>query len=385
VRAHREGWRRAASDGAAVIALVCLVATFGYPWGSKGHRIINLNAVMQLPNSMATLKADSLFYEAHSSDADYRKNSSDTSFFAEAQRHFIDIDAYPEYLRLPHNRDSVVALYGWETVKRNGTLPWATQLVLDSLTAQLGRADTMAKYTMSDLGHYVADAHQPLHCAVNYDGQFTNNNGIHSRYETGMINNYAALLLITPDSIQYVGAPLDFIFAYIGHANSLVDSILEADTYAKASSGWNGNGEVPSSYYAALWEKTQGLTKDQFQQATNALASLWYTAWVNAAKSTSVHELAEVLPESFRLEQNFPNPFNPTTTIRFAIPVGTHNYTCLRVFDVLGRDVATLVNGFEEPGYKSVQWDASGVASGVYFYRLQAGDLVQTRKLLLLR
>jgi hypothetical protein len=326
---------------------------------------------MQLPNSMAALKADSLFYEAHSTDADSRKSSSDTTFFAEAQRHFIDIDAYPEYLHLPHNRDSVVALYGWETVKRNGTLPWATQLVLDSLTAQLARGDTTAKYTMSDLGHYIADAHQPLHCAVNYDGQYTNNNGIHSRYETGMINSYAALLLIHPESIHYISAPLDFMFAYVGHANSLVDSILEADTYAKAISGWNGTGVPTSSYYAALWEKTQRLTEDQFQQATIALASLWYTAWVNAARSTSVHQLAEVLPEGFRLDQNYPNPFNPSTTIKYELPKSS--MVRLSVYDILGREVSVLLNDKGDAGVHEVKFDASGLSSGVYFYRLQAG------------
>ena len=123
--------------GLVMVLLICLCSPSAYPWGATGHRIINLNAARQVPSSMAILRGDSLFYEAHSTDADNRKNSLDTSFFAEAPRHYIDIDAYPDYSKLPHDRDSVVALYGWETVKNNGTLPWATQLTLDSLTAQL--------------------------------------------------------------------------------------------------------------------------------------------------------------------------------------------------------------------------------------------------------
>jgi hypothetical protein len=85
----------------------------------------------------------------------------------------------------------------------------------------------------------------------------------------------------------------------------------------------------------------------------------------------------------FELQANYPNPFNPSTTISYRLPARSH--VMLKVFDVSGREIATLANGVEEPGYKSVPWDANGVVSGVYFYRLQAGDFVQTRKLLLLR
>jgi aminopeptidase N len=89
-------------------------------------------------------------------------------------------------------------------------------------------------------------------------------------------------------------------------------------------------------------------------------------------------------PLTFTLEQNYPNPFNPTTTIQFAIPVGTYNYTSLRVYDVLGREVATLVNDELNPGTYEVTWDASGQASGVYYYRLQTGGFTETKRLVLL-
>ncbi len=87
---------------------------------------------------------------------------------------------------------------------------------------------------------------------------------------------------------------------------------------------------------------------------------------------------------SFALFQNYPNPFNPRTTITYTIPVGAYNCTpLLRVFDVLGREVATLVNGFESPGLKSVVFDASSLPSGVYFYQLRSGSFVETKKLVL--
>ncbi len=89
------------------------------------------------------------------------------------------------------------------------------------------------------------------------------------------------------------------------------------------------------------------------------------------------------ITESFKLSQNYPNPFNPTTTIEYALPHRSH--VSLTVFNMLGQQVATLVNGEVEAGYHGVQFNAAGLASGVYFYRLQTPGFVQTRKLLLVR
>jgi hypothetical protein len=89
------------------------------------------------------------------------------------------------------------------------------------------------------------------------------------------------------------------------------------------------------------------------------------------------------LPNEFVLNQNYPNPFNPNTTISYQLPLQSH--VTLKLFDVLGREVATLVNVVEEPGYKSLTFDASRLSSGVYYYRLQAGNYIETKKLLLLR
>lgn len=88
-------------------------------------------------------------------------------------------------------------------------------------------------------------------------------------------------------------------------------------------------------------------------------------------------------PNAFGLSQNYPNPFNPTTTIRYGLPSRSH--VTLTVFNTLGQQVATLVNESEEAGYHDVRFDGSGLASGMYFYRLQAGSFVQTKELLLLR
>ncbi len=95
-------------------------------------------------------------------------------------------------------------------------------------------------------------------------------------------------------------------------------------------------------------------------------------------------------PSEFALHQNYPNPFNPTTEIRYQIPEvrgqrSEVSRVTLRVFDILGREVATLVDEVQDAGFKSAEFDASGLSSGVYFYRIHAGDFVQTKKLLLMR
>ncbi len=96
-----------------------------------------------------------------------------------------------------------------------------------------------------------------------------------------------------------------------------------------------------------------------------------------------MEESVPIIPSTFTLMQNYPNPFNPGTTIEYQLPV--QGQVELEVFDALGREVATLVNGVEVPGYRSVRFDASRLASGPYFYRLRAGDFVQTRTMLLLK
>ncbi len=101
-------------------------------------------------------------------------------------------------------------------------------------------------------------------------------------------------------------------------------------------------------------------------------------------------QAADAMPTEIRLRQNYPNPFNPVTTIGYDLPAKAQ--VTLKVYDLLGREVAVLVDGVQEPGYKSATFDAGGLASGVYFYRLQtstlsgqAGDFVATKRLLLLR
>ncbi len=356
-----------------------------FAWGWAGHKIVNSYAVIHLPDGLALLKNNGNFFDAHSGDADVRVDNSDTSFFAEANRHHFDIDDFAvNILTISHDLDSLIMKYGWNRMKNEGLNPWATVGMLDSLTAQLARGDTAsAKLSASDLGHYVADGHEPLLMTVNSDGQFTGNHGIFYRYEFELISRNSSFVTISPDSVHYISSPIDFIFEYIYHSHSLVDSIMLADNQAKAISGWDGTGTVPASYYDALWLKSKSFTQDQFQRATVATASLWYTAWLNAGLSTDVGDNIPEVPDNISLSQNYPNPFNPTTFINYQLTID--NFVSLRIYNITGQEVATLVNQYQSPGEYSVAWNAEGCSSGVYFYRLSAGSFRQYKKMILLR
>jgi hypothetical protein len=92
---------------------------------------------------------------------------------------------------------------------------------------------------------------------------------------------------------------------------------------------------------------------------------------------------SSMIPDAFSLEQNYPNPFNPTTVIQYALPSTQH--VSLKVFNLLGQQVAVLVDGMQDAGYKSVRWDALQTPSGLYFYQLNAGNFSETKKLMLIK
>lgn len=96
-----------------------------------------------------------------------------------------------------------------------------------------------------------------------------------------------------------------------------------------------------------------------------------------------VKDMPEGVPVAYSLRQNYPNPFNPSTSISFGVPGRTHVF--LRIYNLLGQLIATLVDDDRSPGVYSVTWDAGNMPSGMYFYRLEAGKFMETKKMVLVR
>jgi hypothetical protein len=128
------------------------------------------------------------------------------------------------------------------------------------------------------------------------------------------------------------------------------------------------------------------------QAGTLTLGSMGNNSPENRVRIVPINELppsppgnlisnAVVVPKEFKLEQNYPNPFNPTTTISFAIPKNAA--VSLKIFDVLGKEVKSLVNEEMSPGNYSVSFDGSNLSTGIYYYRLKAGEFSRVKKLLL--
>lgn len=144
------------------------------------------------------------------------------------------------------------------------------------------------------------------------------------------------------------------------------------------SAGCNRNPQIATSVYPVGWGTMMGFAVFENCRfgAVNIHARRYYY-------SLGAVDEPQGSPSGFRLEQNYPNPFNPTTAIRYRL--SSIGNVSLAVYDVLGRKVRTLVNERQSPGEHTVVFDGSGLASGVYFYRLEAGSIVQSRKMLLVK
>ena len=149
---------------------------------------------------------------------------------------------------------------------------------------------------------------------------------------------------------------------------------------------YNGGSLVYSSTsYSIVWNTVQGhqLTVGIDSGATSGSVSVKSISWTRMSQTPTAVKMMTEQPAGFMLAQNYPNPFNPTTVISYSLPsAGRIN---LRVYDLLGREVATLVDGQTEAGVHEVSFDASRLPSGTYFYQLRAGSLVASKKLVYLK
>lgn len=109
-------------------------------------------------------------------------------------------------------------------------------------------------------------------------------------------------------------------------------------------------------------------------------SGFWYV--YSQSVITDIHD-EEIIPATFKIEQNYPNPFNPSTVIRFSVPENSN--VSLKIYDTLGKEIITLLNEDKDAGWYDVHFDASGLASGVYLYRITAGSFISTKKMTLIK
>jgi hypothetical protein len=347
-------------------------------WGSTGHRKINGAAYLSFNQQMQDFLLWSSFLADHASDADYRKQNDPN----EGPKHYIDINNYYAFLlqgRIPQTLDSVVNLYGSSFVYGNGILPYAT-IATVNLLKQSFESNNMeaAKTAAADLGHYVADGHMPLHITSNYDGDETGNSGIHSRYESSMINTYEDELFYSGDSISVIPDVTAYVFNYIYTNHTYVDSVLDADTYAHSTTGSTNS----SAYKQALWNETKGFTTMLFKQASHSLTELIYTAWVNAGSPSITANAIEEYEASHGnyLGQVFPNPFTNSTRIKYSLL--EKESVKIQLHDNSGKIIQILVDENKEKGSHEFEWTPNQLPEGMYLLVMKAGNTIKYRKII---
>lgn len=274
---------------AVTFALVGLITPQANAWWRPGHEHISEGAVSHLPQDLQWFFEDNIdAVRTYSGDEPPRP-----------PQHYIDIDLYPGWPGTPIIRDLQLAkdTYGEAFVEDAGTAPWAVADHTEELSGLMLAATTEQDWldllvTAGELAHYIEDLHNPLHLTKNYNGQYTGNYGIHARYEGYMINAYMDQLIILPEpaQCQYQASMIDTIFDSIeGSGGSTgnypyVSVIMNADDIAHAIDPSEGG-----DYYAALWANT-GFTPTLFQDASEMVASAWYTAWVDAGSPSPTPE-----------------------------------------------------------------------------------------------
>ena len=260
-------------------------------WGYDGHRRINYIASRQINGPFGQfLKQNSEPLKWYAVSPDYNKKIDKEEF----HKHFIDSDFYDDYPfdNIPKNYSTLVSKYGEDNIKKYGIAPWTIKETSDRIIDLLKRNQfEEAVYNMGVLGHYISDLHMPLHTVINYDGQFSGNEGIHKRWELHLVNKY--IKNIKPvGEIETVEDPWTFSMKIVKESFKAHHLILEADTKArklltkeqaeKLKSYETLSFEKP--YLDVLFAETGDLLRDRLGRAVIRLASIWKYCWEEAGK-----------------------------------------------------------------------------------------------------
>jgi hypothetical protein len=270
------------------VSLVALAVAAAPPvrveaWGFTAHKFIADRAISLLPAEIRPFfeKYRTTFVE-HAIDPDTYRTM---GFTEESPRHFLDMDAYGQFpfAALPHDYDAAVAKYGADFVTKNGLLPWRTQEIADHLREAFTQTTPYArddiKLFSAVIAHYIGDAFQPFHAALNYDGQLTGQQGVHARFETELFERYQDKVRVTPRPLVKMDSVREFTFTTLGESFQLVDSILVADRAAA-----EGKAAYDDGYFAKLFEKTQPILEKRISGAITGVASVITTTWMQAGK-----------------------------------------------------------------------------------------------------
>jgi hypothetical protein len=292
-------------------------------WGFYGHKRINRMAVFTLPPEMIGFYKQNIEYlTAHAVDPDKRRYASKE----EAPRHYIDIDHYAlqgedPFRLVPEKWSAAVEKFSEDTLKAYGIVPWHIERMSHWLTRAFEEGDVNRILSLSaDIGHYIADAHVPLHTTENYNGQLTGQKGIHGLWESRIPE-------LTADEFDYLVGRAKYlenisasIWKAVKESHVLVDSVLLIEKaltqqiasdqkYAFETRGASTVRQY-SQYFALSYSERMGnMVESRMQKAIAMVGSIWYTAWVNAGQPDlgqfQKQVNSKVLEEEKKMNQEF--------------------------------------------------------------------------------
>jgi hypothetical protein len=274
-----------------LFAVIIMVSLFFLGWGEVGHKIISKAGARDFPDLSIVTPSIIQRLTDSASVPDWRNyGSNGYPVDIYEPNHFMDMERIAEFSThsITHNRDSLFQKYGEAYIRNTvGFLPWVIDSVMTVLTNQMRSQDwNRAWSTAGDLGHYIGDAHQPLHATEFYNGYTkygSGSSGVHSRYESTMIKNFQSRILIDSSAVYFIPNPLDTALAMMYQSNSYIDSIYIADQNARSYDAAFG-----TTYYDTLWGRVNTFTILQYRRAAIEYGSYLYTAWVNAGRPSTV-------------------------------------------------------------------------------------------------
>jgi len=269
-----------------VVVAVAVAAERPAAWGFEAHRLIADRAVDLLPAEIRPFFVKHrAFISEHAIDPDLWRTA---GWIEEPPQHFFDMDAFgpAPFDAIQHDKDAAIAKFGKDMVQKNGLLPWRVEEMYGKLVRAFADAKTDRPYAKDNikflsavLAHYVGDAHVPFHAVLNHDGQLTNQQGLHSRFESQMFDRYRLRLRIRPAPITVTTSPRDFIFDTLAVSASLAEPMLAADRDAI------GSGDVyDAAYYDRFFARAQPVLERRLSEAIAATAALITRAWEEGGK-----------------------------------------------------------------------------------------------------
>ena len=275
--------------------LICKTDEPAYSWGFYAHKKINRMAVFTLPEGMIGFYKQHLDYiTEHAVDPDKRRYVNPD----EASRHYIDMDRYGKYAfdSIPHKWNAAIKKYTEDTLKAHGIVPWYIEKMMNRLTEAFRQEnlDLILHYS-ADIGHYIADSHVPLHTTSNYNGQFTNQRGIHGFWESRIPELKSEGYDYWVGKAKYIDKPIEKAWSSVKASNAALDSVLrlESELNARYSPdkkySFENRGQTMIKVYSYEYTNEynimlNGMVERRMRGAIITVGSMWYTAWVNAGK-----------------------------------------------------------------------------------------------------